>query len=86
MSFPPPDNPPAFPSLMVANGTGMTLRDYFAAKLAPVLFKMNMESMIGAVVENKGTLTENMVAEGVRNVAASAYQMADALLKEREKR
>jgi hypothetical protein len=53
---------------------GMTMRDYFAAKALPAIYKDTCEC---ARVEGW--------VEGWRNeVAAEAYAMADAMLKARE--
>ena len=54
---------------------GMTLRDYFAAKALPTIY-----TVIHKECEARGW------PEGWRNgIANSAYRMADAMLKEREK-
>ena len=60
----------AFPSGM---DDGMTLRDYFAAK-----------AMQGAVV-NASVEDQASVPELARLLAVGAYQIADAMLKERSK-
>ena len=63
-------NPHAFPSEHMATPgrSGMTLRDYFAAKA--------MQGMIAA--------DYNLAPEYVPSIAASAYVLADAMLKARE--
>jgi hypothetical protein len=69
------NNPPAFPTNQYANGispsgfdTGMTLRDYFAAKA--------MNGMcFGAPIPQKSELEA---------IAKRSYEMADAMLKARE--
>jgi len=65
------NNPPAFPPMHDPNTHefGMTLRDYFAAKA--------MQAVItGYATQNKVGLYSNW--------AGLAYEMADAMLKERE--
>ncbi len=80
------NNPSAFPTNQYANGispsgfdTGMTLRDYFAAR--------GMETLMTKVVselESKHRSIE--VAQKITNVYASmCYAMADAMLAAREK-
>ena len=64
---------PAFPGLHPSEechykDAGMTLRDYFAAKALPTAIKE---------VEDAGTYN-------LADVAAIAYQYADAMLKERQ--
>lgn len=51
---------------------GMTLRDYFAAKA--------MQGLIAATGDSDGVVTYDS-----KTVAANAYEMADAMLKAREK-
>ena len=73
---------PAFPSGLIDPSTpedavqslhiGMTLRDYFAAKAM-----QGWLSTYGADVPQQAVLAEN--------IAMLAYQIADAMLKEREK-
>ena len=69
-----PDNPPAFPySIHMKGGdklsfSGMTLRDYFAAKALPWCLE-----------EFGGN------PDDVTQYAAAAYQIADAMLRERER-
>ncbi|MDI7504513.1 hypothetical protein [Cronobacter dublinensis] len=52
--------------------TGMSLRDYFAAKALCALLSNNSED------------AEVRVQNGAKHVAARAYDMADAMLKVRE--
>ena len=59
---------PAFPRTQWPNETGMTLRDYFAAKA--------LQGMIAA--------DYNLAPEYVPSIAASAYVLADAMLRARE--
>jgi hypothetical protein len=64
---------PAFPYVCDADfdyGTGMTLRDYFAAKA--------MQTIIG------GKTASQLLEGGYMATAMSAYGMADAMLKARE--
>jgi hypothetical protein len=66
------NNPSAFPSTnhgMIIS-TGMTLRDYFAAKA--------MQSLITASVTDPGKVGP------VNNISEYAYSYADAMLKARE--
>ena len=68
-----PDNPPAFPSLSPPGswddpGHGMTLRDWFAGQAL-----VELSSLIE--VNNPGTY---------KVVASFSYQLADALLAERD--
>jgi hypothetical protein len=69
--------------------TGMTLRDYFAAKA--------MQSFVTSTITNESTLFNKIkVFLGIKKytldfnlsgsvVSKSAYEVADAMLKEREK-
>jgi len=75
-------NPPAFPTNQYANGispsgfdTGMTLRDYFAAKAMQVILQSQYED--GIYVGDKDNISEQVCAN-------SAYIMADAMLAARE--
>jgi hypothetical protein len=70
------NNPPAFPTNQYANGispsgfdTGMTLRDYFAAK---------------AMQELMTYKDRPIYLRPVDEVAIDAYEMADAMLEARE--
>jgi len=78
-------NPPAFPTNQYANGispsgfdTGMTLRDYFAAR--------GMETLMTKVVSELERKHHSIKdAQQIQNVYASmCYAMADAMLKARE--
>jgi hypothetical protein len=81
-----PENPPAFPqSLHIESDggfvsahavVGMTLRDYFAAKAIDAAFKFYDEGYCGRA-EMDGTAVEMVV--GI------AYELADAMLRERAK-
>ncbi len=75
-------NPPAFPTNQYANGispsgfdTGMTLRDYFAAKAMQVILQSQYED--GIYVGDKDNIAEQVCAN-------SAYIMADAMLAAKE--
>ena len=68
------ENPAAFPSDPNCGFSGMTLRDYFAAKaLAAIL---THEKNIVCLAINKG---------GPEAIACDSYVMADAMLKARSK-
>jgi hypothetical protein len=81
-------NPPAFPEVQtvwnecaeereVASVGGMSLRDYFAAKVASECMRRHSVTRVnGDSIETR----TNAVA-----AAAEAYAIADALLKERDK-
>ena len=56
------------------DGPGMTMRDYFAAK--------TMHAVLNALVINENGPTN---AEELASLATRSYQMADAMLAEREK-
>jgi hypothetical protein len=69
-------NPPAFPTNQYANGispsgfdTGMTLRDYFAAKAMQALLRQ---------------YPDHLMNSPSNEVACDAYSMADAMMKARE--
>ena len=63
-AFPVHDDPETF--------TGMSLRDYFAAKAIPLAWKTFAD----------GWSPDDLTPE---NIAKSAYQIADAMIAEREK-
>jgi len=64
------NNPPAFPNAHYHNVSGMTLRDYFAAKA--------MQGLMSRV-------WGDMPTEELFNIwATSSYALADAMLKARE--
>ena len=63
-------NPPAFPRTQWPNETGMTLRDYFAAKA--------MQGMFASDTKDWNSQQEWQTRAEV------AYTMADAMLKARE--
>lgn len=67
------DGGSAFP-LPIAGCTGMSLRDYFAAKMLPFLY-------LDAIT----TMEESGFPDGWREgMARDCYRMADAMLKARE--
>ena len=68
-NFNKPTNPPAFPNAHYHNVSGMTLRDYFAARAL-----QNFRDQIGS---QSGQEWFDQMAQG-------AYRMADAMLKARE--
>jgi hypothetical protein len=67
---------PAFPTATLAQKTegGMTLRDYFAAKALPAIYKDTCEC----------ARVEGWALGWHDDVAAEAYAMADSMLKARE--
>ena len=71
------ENPPAFLQLggisSRGHATGMSLRDYFAGQ---VLTSLNVWDVVS---------TYNGKVEHPENVASIAYDIADALMEEREK-
>ena len=72
------DGGPAFPSLCEIHGparidSGMSLRDYFAAKA--------MQGMLAGILADGSSIT----SEGFQKCAAATFEMADAMLAEREK-
>jgi len=74
------DGGPAFPSTtnedFVSGEDGMSLRDYFAAKLLPTIYRMM----------NKIWRDENEPPPFPGDdIARICYEMADAMLEEREK-
>lgn len=81
------DNKTAFPQYIISNGGayvdgGMTLRDYFAAKALPLAME-DFRQTIDRVDECLDLEWE--VNAGLSSVAERAYEMADAMLKERMK-
>jgi hypothetical protein len=64
----------AFPTSQIADSDGMTLRDYFAAKALPAIYKDATET-----ARNDGWPDEWRM-----DVAEEAYEMADAMLKARD--
>lgn len=76
------DNLPAFPSDYFGE-SGMTLRDYFAAKALPFVLERWTKDAIKdkqfSLLECEGVPTDLAIC-----VAEEVYAMADAMLKERE--
>lgn len=70
-----PNNPPAFPVKSMLE-SGMTLLDYFAG-----------QAMQGFIMNEglKGLIDEISVEGFSEKIAAGAYKVAQAMLKEREK-
>jgi len=64
----------AFPTSQIADSDGMTLRDYFAAKALPAIYKDATET-----ARNDGWPDEWRMG-----VAEEAYAMADQMLKARD--
>lgn len=72
-AFPQPDTYHANGQIEYGS-TGMTLRDYFAAKaLPPLIMKLNYEGLL-----------RKQCPEDYEMYAAVAYELADAMLKARE--
>ena len=76
---------PAFPQtevdrdgVTVTQHSGMTLRDYFAAKAMQSIYAANVEW------EPTGTPMDEESLQVLADVAQDAYKMADAMLKARE--
>lgn len=76
------DGGPAFPQNRPPNSTvngGMTLRDYFAAKAMQAVLASNDATAIRRAMEKAQVQSPDEL------FARNAYQMADAMLKERAK-
>lgn len=71
-----PDNPPAFPFVEPPTecnvNTGMTLRDYFAAKA--------MQSILLAAIQGNLVHKDGVSSLGPAHFAVAAYENADAML------
>lgn len=68
----PPENPYAFPKATTYGSSGMTMRDYFAGQVLPT-------------IADHSTYFENLEGEGYgEKVARVCYQLADAMLKQRD--
>ena len=79
---------PAFPRTQWPNETGMTLRDYFAAKALPISYQFWMNDYY-----HPDSVDAEMRAEDDRGdfspdmktlTAETAYELADAMLKARD--
>lgn len=68
-----PENPSAFPFSNQSNTAGMTLRDYAACAVLPKVF------------QNHWNLSTQEKPIEYKEVAKNAYDIADALLEQREK-
>ena len=83
------NNPPAFPEIKVVipptgqgyyNITdGMSLRDFFANSITPVLIQSFQYARY------KAEMSAEITKKDKEDIAKSAYIMAEAMLKEREK-
>ena len=84
-------NEPAFPGLHPSKechyqDAGMSLRDYFAAKaMEALIHDASVEPSGGPLAEWWSNATENKNLAGSGMFAAAAYEMADAMLKARNK-
>jgi hypothetical protein len=72
------ENPGAFPSDWDIK-SGMTLRDYFAAKAMQAILT---HENIGLYLKESGAKT---MEDGDRGISITSYRLADAMLKERQK-
>jgi len=71
-----PRNPPAFPNVNTHERSGMTLRDYFASKaIQSILINSNENIKDGTTDSHYSQLCF---------LAKEAYDVADAMLKQRE--
>jgi hypothetical protein len=66
----------AFPNPHLRDDSGMTLRDYFAAKALQVAYDKNWDMFMNHTFESP--------EEAVEGAAKDAYELADAMLKARE--
>jgi hypothetical protein len=90
------NNPPAFPSGnevtlgdLRSNGhSGMTLRDYMAAKAMPICYQYWMVDYYHPDcpdAEDRNSEGRDDFDQGIKNlIAEDAYKIADAMLKARE--
>lgn len=78
------DGGPAFPigSGDMRDHQGISIRDYFSAKALEAIVSMHRINPCGDFVAGDGLLQHHRAAE---YAAATAYQFADAMLKERAK-
>ena len=84
------NNPPAFPSgnevtlgnLRSSGHSGMTLRDYFAAKAMEKLMGKMHDSIFKVL--KKSYEDDDAIEMSKLIIAETAYQWADAMMKERE--
>ena len=77
-------NQPAFPSeTMLGWESGMTLRDYFAAKaMASILLAASTTENVAMLITEKAK-TNNFGVKAEDWISESAYAMADAMLQAR---
>jgi hypothetical protein len=87
------DNPPAFPCETDGNPNGfqsgvglwtypgMSLRDWFAGQLISPIY----ERIKGTTIYSIGNPKERIVVANAQAAAREAYQVADAMLAERER-
>lgn len=84
MSDKKPENPPAFPireTEYAFGQSGMSLRDYFAAKaLQGILAKYGIKADLMGIEEHLADIT----GRTCEDIANNAYELADAMLKARE--
>ena len=72
-------NEAAFPNPHLRDGSGMTLRDYFAAKAMSSV----MPAVISELKKTRGSVQEAIKLQALS--AETCYSMADAMMKAREK-
>lgn len=72
-----PENVSAFPALHLDGHEGMTLRDYFAAKVMQSI--LTNDPLLKTILKGQKKDENNL-----DNIAKQSYQMADAMLKQRE--
>ena len=77
----------AFPNPHLTNETGMTLRDYFAAKALPLAYQFWMKDFYhpdrpDAAVRNEDGRDD--FSDNMQMIAEDCYEMADAMMKARE--
>jgi len=70
------DGGPAFPVGEETTGFGMTLRDYFAAKALPAIYRVFCDEVHSFVA--------TVPKDWEMSIARNAYKLADAMLKARE--
>jgi hypothetical protein len=80
-AFPVPDNVQQVPG-SVLDVTGMSLRDYFAAKALPLAYRFWFDDYFhpNAVDADLRTQRFDLDNESAAMVAESAYELADAML------
>jgi hypothetical protein len=67
----------AFPNPHLTSETGMTMRDYFAAKAMATAYSRLYDMFLDDVFDD-------WVSEGIPALAMEAYEVADAMMKARE--